>query len=86
MESLQTITRLKSIIARIKKDEGIIDTFSDDARIIEEIGLDSLAIIELMLAVEEEFSIELVFGNIDIKHLYSIRSLADFLCEQKQQS
>ena len=50
-------TRVKSLIA---DQFGLVaDTLKDDAHIIDDLGLDSLDAVELVMALEEEFGIEI---------------------------
>ncbi len=73
------IERIKKVIGKVTENEAIIPSLTEDTDIINDVGLDSLQMIDFMLQLEEEFNIELEFDSLDISHLKSIRSLADFI-------
>lgn len=74
--------KLKLIISQIKEQESLAETLKDDDDIINDIGIDSLEMIEFMLEIEDAFAIELNFDNINIAHLNSIKALGEYLHEQ----
>lgn len=43
------------------------------------IGLDSVATLELIVAIEEEFNITMTDEDITLELLYSVRSLSDYI-------
>ncbi|MDH5478288.1 MAG: acyl carrier protein [Nitrospinota bacterium] len=46
---------------------------------LEEIGLDSLSLVEMLVFIEKNFNLQLVESNISRDNLKSIRSLAAFI-------
>jgi acyl carrier protein len=63
--------RIKEAVSRIA---GIaIDLIPDDARFIEDLGLDSLAIIESLVDVEHEFRLQPEQEDLEVK----VRSIED---------
>jgi len=76
--------KIKVIIGRVTENESMAAELSDNADIINDIGLDSLQMIDFMLQIEEEFNIVLEFDTLDISHMHSIEKLAEFLSSQKQ--
>jgi acyl carrier protein len=63
--------RIKEAVSRIA---GIaVDRIPDDARFIEDLGLDSLSIIESLVVVEHEFRLEPQQEDIEAK----VRSIED---------
>lgn len=73
------IETIKKVIAKVTDDPVLVSTLSEDSDIINEVGLDSLQMIDFMLQIEEELDIELDFDKIDISHLHSLKSFAAFL-------
>jgi acyl carrier protein len=82
MELNAITAKLKTIISSVIENEGIAASLGDDADIINDVGLDSLQMIEFMLEIEESFSVELNFDNINISHLNSIKTLGLYLQTQ----
>ena len=55
------------------------DTLEDEDYLFgEEVGLISLALVELILLLEEEFQMEFPFDNIDIAMFQSVSPIADY--------
>jgi acyl carrier protein len=67
------------ILARVKADQDLIGKVSPATRIIDEIGLDSLEMINLMLQVEEEVAVEINFEEFDLSHLATVASFSGYL-------
>lgn len=75
--------KIKKLLSEVKENSILANTLSDDADIINDVGLDSLQLINFVLKIEEEFDIELDFEDLDYSHLTSISSLCEFISEQK---
>ena len=56
-----------------------IDAPSDETDLIESGVIDSLALIELLVALEQEFSVRLPFDTLDIESFRSIKSIAELV-------
>lgn len=72
-------TRIKQILAEVKAAPDLAATLSDDADIINEVGLDSLQVVTFLFKLEEAFEIEIDFEQFDYSDLNSIRRLAEKL-------
>ena len=60
------------------------DTLGDEDYLFgEEVGLTPLALVELILLLEEEFQMEFPFDNIDIAMFQSVSSIADYIHDYK---
>lgn len=69
-ESTQVTQKVRAIIS---EQLGVsADGFKDDASFIDDLGADSLAVVELVLALEEQFKI-----NIPDTETEKIRTVAD---------
>lgn len=67
--------RVKEIVAdQLKKD---VSEIADDARFIEDLGADSLDIVELVMAMEEEFGID--FPEEEEKKIKTVRDVTEFI-------
>jgi len=73
------IEKIISILAELKEDEGLIEKLNGDSSIVDDVGLDSLQMINFMLRIEEEFEIEIDFDNFDFSYLSSIQSFVAYI-------
>jgi acyl carrier protein len=72
-----TIAALKRIVARIKADPAL--ELADTADLVDEVGLDSLEMLQFMLEIEASLAIQIDFDKLEFSYLRSIRELAAFL-------
>ena len=75
----ETIVIIKSIIGKLKRNESMATQLSDEADLIDEVGLDSLEMLQFMLEVEERLGLQIDFEALEFDYLRSIRLLAEFL-------
>lgn len=54
---METAERLKNIVASYLKID--VDEISDDGRFIDDLGADSLDVVELVMAFEDEFDVRI---------------------------
>jgi acyl carrier protein len=57
-------------------DLGVV---TEDAKLFDELGLDSTGVLDLMLKLEESLDIEFDTDNLQLAHFESVRTLADFV-------
>jgi len=72
-----TVEVIKDIIAKLKRVNAA--ELASDSDIVDEIGLDSLEMLQFMLELEERLAIQIDFDALDFSYLHSISRLADFL-------
>ena len=75
----ETIVVIKSIIGKLKRTESMATQLPDEADLIDEVGLDSLEMLQFMLEVEERLGLQIDFEALEFDYLRSIRVLAEFL-------
>ena len=73
--------KIKEILCEIKEDPSLMTKIQENTHIINEIGLDSLQMINLVLVIEDEFKVEIDFEKFDFSYFNSIKKLADFVQE-----
>jgi acyl carrier protein len=73
------MTRLKLLLAEALGDESLADGISDDADIVNDIGIDSIQMITFLLNVEDDFGVNLDFENLDLSDLTSLRKFHAFV-------
>lgn len=79
------IDKVKELIAEILENDILQpEQIEDTANIVEDIGLDSLQLINLMLRTEDEFGIEIDFDNLDMKNLESVQAFCDYIASCKE--
>ena len=69
------IERVKSIIAKQLRINAA--DISDDASVLEDLGADSLAIIELLMTLEDETGI--IIPDDDAADLKTVRQISDYI-------
>lgn len=74
-----TIVTIKVILGKLKRDESIATRLSDEADLIDEVGLDSLEMLQFMLEAEERLGLQIDFEALEFDYLRSVRVLAEFL-------
>jgi acyl carrier protein len=76
---MTTVQTLKKIIAKIKSDPELAVGLSDEADLVDEIGLDSLETLQFMLEVEATLAVQIDFDKLEFSYLRSLATLAAFL-------
>jgi acyl carrier protein len=78
------VQEVKLILEKIKGIPGLAAQLSDSADIIEDIGLDSLQMMEFMLEVESQLNLEIDFEKLDFSYLKSIEKFSEILQQMKK--
>jgi acyl carrier protein len=78
------IQEIKLILEQIKGVPGLSEHLSDSADIIEDIGLDSLQMMQFMLEVESTLNLEIDFEKLDFSYLKSIEKFSEVLEQMKK--
>ena len=78
------IQKIKLILEQIKCVPGLAAQLTDSADIIEDIGLDSLQMMEFMLEVESQLNLEIDFEKLDFSYLKSIEKFSEVLAQMKK--
>jgi acyl carrier protein len=78
------IQEIKLILEKIKGVPGLAAQLADSADIIEDIGLDSLQMMEFMLEVESQLNLEIDFEKLDFSYLKSIEKFSEILQQMKK--
>ena len=76
----QILRKLKDLLLTMdptKKE--IVDSLTEDSRLIEDVGLASVSMIYLVIAIEEEFNVE--FGNVGVEDFKTIGQTIDYIEE-----
>ena len=76
---MTTTEALKEILARIKADPTLFTRLPDSAHLVDDVGLDSIEMLQLMLEIEASLSIQIDFDRLEYSYLRSVHTLAAFL-------
>ena len=68
---------LKEIIEEITESD--IDNFCDEDNIVEKYDIDSMAMIQLVVAIEEKFNIDIPYEYLDVNSLSNISDLVKMI-------
>ncbi|MEJ2763309.1 phosphopantetheine-binding protein [Photobacterium sp. MCCC 1A19761] len=77
--------QITTLIAEIKKDPSLKETITLESHLIEDVGLDSLDIIDFLLQLEAEFDLRLDFDQLDFSIMQSVQALMTFIAEQQSE-
>lgn len=75
---MTTLSALKQLLAKLRDDPQLLN-LPDGASVLDDVGLDSLELLNFMLEIESTLSLTIDFENLDFEHLESLRDLAAFL-------
>ncbi|WTW93981.1 acyl carrier protein [Streptomycetaceae bacterium NBC_01309] len=78
----ETLRRLKVLAARALGDPDMAGRIGDDADLVDELGLDSIQMIQFLLGTEDEFDLELDFEALELDHIRSVRLFAVFVLRE----
>ncbi|MEJ2069844.1 MAG: phosphopantetheine-binding protein [Syntrophobacterales bacterium] len=71
--------KIKNMLGIVKEDAELPDKISDHANIINDVGLDSLQLLNFLLLVEETLQVEINFEKLEARYLSSIINFCDFI-------
>ena len=74
--------KIKNLLGVVKEDLELPDKIPDGANIINDVGLDSLQLLNFLLLVEETMQIEMNFEQLDARYLSSITNFCEFISTQ----
>ena len=75
--------KIKEILGEVKENPALVANLTDDADIVNDVGLDSLQMVTFILKLEEELALEIDFDSFDFAHMSSLSRLGDFLGAQQ---
>ena len=76
-------TTIKQLLAEVTEKPELASTLSNEADIMNEVGLDSLQTVTFLFKLEEALDIEIDFENFDYQDLSSINRLCTVLRAQQ---
>lgn len=73
----QVIEKLKNILSKYTYEKHLIESVSQDTRILKDLKINSARIIDIILDVEEEFEIEV--DDISMEKILTVGDLAEVI-------
>jgi acyl carrier protein len=73
------LQRIKNVLSKVIANEHFAINLTDDADLINDVGLDSLQMIDFLIEIEEEFDIELDYASLNYSDMRSIQDFGSFL-------
>ena len=80
------IQTIKSTVAHIKRQPALADELTHQANLIEEVGLDSLEMLQFMLELESRINRRIDFDRLEYSMFFSLDTLADFLAQMPERA
>jgi len=80
---MDDMARLRQLLAEAVGDGTLANDISDDADIVNDIGIDSIQMITFLLSVEDALDISLDFENLDLSDLTSLRQFHAFVASMQ---
>lgn len=74
-----TVEVIKQIVVEIKRSPGLLATLRPETSLIDDVGLDSLELLQFMLEIEGRLALRIDFEALDFADLHSISRLAAFM-------
>lgn len=74
-------SKIIELIAKVKEDDGLTRSLHGSSHLVDDVGLDSLQLINLILLVEEEFAVEVDFDSFQVHHLSSLDRFTDYVTQ-----
>lgn len=71
--------KIIDLIAQVKEDPSVAGRITGSSHLVNDIGLDSLKVINLVLLVEQEFAVEVDFDTFEIHHLSSLDQFVGYV-------
>jgi acyl carrier protein len=71
--------RVKAVLAKVLDNGLTAEEIGSDADLVEQYGLDSLQTITFLLAIEDEFDLELDYPQLQLDDLRSVHQFSAFV-------
>jgi acyl carrier protein len=80
------IQTIKATVAQIKRQPALADELTHQANLIEEVGLDSLEMLQFMLELESRINRRIDFDRLEYSMFFSLDTLAEFLAQMPERA
>ena len=69
------------ILAEVKKDPSLASRVTGSSHLVDDLNLDSLQMIDLILKVQDKFSVVVDFDSFQVEHLGSLDRFTQYVSE-----
>ena len=80
---MKDLSEIKSgvikLLVEVTENQELDSQLSDSTNLVEDIGLDSIQLINFILTLEDEFGIDVDFEAFDFDNLKSLKSLCEYI-------
>jgi acyl carrier protein len=77
-----SVKKISSIVAKIKNDPSLVGLITPETNLIDDIGIDSLDMIDFLLSLEADFDIQVDFDKFDFDVMESVSKLETYISAQ----
>ena len=77
--------KIKELLAKVIEDDSRMDTWNNNTSILNDVGLDSLQLIQFLLTIEEELGVEFDYENLQYEWFETIETLENVLTGMKSE-
>jgi acyl carrier protein len=74
---------LTARVQQVFREALTMEVPSVDTDLIETGRLDSLALVELLFALEQQFGVDLALGELDVENFRTVQRISDFVAAQQ---
>jgi acyl carrier protein len=83
---VDVMEKMKQLISEVAGNPELAENIDGSTDIINDIGLDSIQMINLVLLIEDEFEIQIDFEDFDFFTFSSIKALSDYIVKNMEGS
>jgi acyl carrier protein len=73
------LEHMRELVRRVMDDPELAAGITEDTNLFDDLGIDSLHMINFLLGAEEEFGVEVDFESLREEHLHSVRTFCAFI-------
>ena len=81
---LEILNKIRVILRPLVADVDLINNVARQTNLIEDLGLDSVGILQMIIGIEQEFAITVVPTDLDYNNFSSVDNLINMICSKKQ--
>ena len=71
--------KIIQLMARVTNDATLESRLNGSSHLVNDLGLDSLQLINLILLIEEELAVQVDFDSFQVQHLSSVDRFTDYV-------
>ncbi|SDG51210.1 acyl carrier protein [Lentzea fradiae] len=71
--------RIRAVLGEVLGDEELAASITDETNIVDDLGLNSIQMINFLLALEDAFDVELEFEELSFSQLESFPAIRQFV-------